>query len=203
MKTTCLIGLILPVFLFGCGAAPTAEDVVVRSERSASEYKSTIASMTRSDERYSGFQHLYKVNVTLRTSAVEAARHERLAFFRQWTKEIYLKERSDSVRDLSLKSHVFLGYYSPNASTDQLQRKSSIWEIYLETNGQKYKGHIQKSTRKQDELIGLYPHHSRFFTPYTATFDVPMTAVEVADAKIIFASSLGQAIFNFPLSKTN
>lgn len=163
-----------------------------------SEYKETLNKFSRHTQEYSGFHQTFGVNITLLNSAVNMMVLQRKGHFLGWEAERARQEREKAFQEMSSYSKAFISFYSPENDYDDLNKANSIWNIYLEVNGQRYKGEVKKDKSKFAELIKLFPYVDRFRTPYIVTFEVPMSVVEQHTSTVTLTSSLGTASFEFP-----
>lgn len=193
-----VFSLIFISFLISCSSAPVSELDVAPAALNQGQYESLIKKYTRSDKRYSGLYNKYHVSATLLNSQVQGAIDDRLRFYKQLNDQDYESEREASQQRLSSQSLVFLSFYSPEKDYRKLHRPNSLWKIYVEYNGQKYPGRIKKDKEKELQLKKLFPHHSRWSSPYIVTFNVPMTSLEEGKATLILSSSAGKSVLEFP-----
>jgi hypothetical protein len=72
-----------------------------------------------------------------------------------------------------------------------------MWRVYLDVNGQRYEGQIQKRKGTLEDIQAIYPTQNRFSTPYEITFGVPVTAIETQRARLTLTSALGTSTLSF------
>lgn len=199
MKKNLIIFIGMLLFLtVGCSSSDKKiEPIVPAPEMSDSEYTKLIESQTQNKKEYSGLHNKFDLSATLLTSALGAAELDRKRFFFQWDNEKTKKEREKYFQEKSSSTRFFISFFSPDKELRNLHRPQSLWKIYLEYNGKVYSGKIIKSTETFFLLKKIYPHHTKWGTPYFASFDVPTTVIEKSKSKLVLTSSAGKAIFKY------
>lgn len=163
-----------------------------------SQYSSVIKRYSSKQKKYSGFHNTFQASMTWLNSEVQSLAMQRRGHFLQWTQDKARDEREKLFQEMSSTSKVFLAFFSPENDYDDLNKPKSIWKIYLEHEGVRYEGKIKKASEKYVELKEIFPHFDRFSTPYYASFEIPMSAAESSDVKVVLTSSLGTGDFLFP-----
>ncbi len=161
------------------------------------EYAALIKKHTRGTDQYQGFHQTFQADVTILNSEVQAATTRQRAQFLGWDEPKFQEEREKAIQDSNAYAKFFLRFFSPNNEYDDLSKGKTIWKVYLELQGRRFEGKVQKVSSKLVETITLYPHMNRFSTPYIITFNVPMTTLERDSAKVTLTSSLGSSEFSF------
>lgn len=165
------------------------------------EYLSLIKKHTSRTDQYSGFYQTFQADMTILTTEVQSAVLRQKGNFLQWDQKQYQQEREKSLQESNAYSKFFMRFYTPERDYDDLHKGKTIWKVYLEYSGSRFEGKVNKMSEKFIEVRTLFPQMDRFSTPYEVTFNVPMTTIEQGSAKVILTSSLGQAEFDFPVSK--
>lgn len=166
---------------------------------SSSEYNSLIDQYSHHDSQYEGFHNTFQLHMTLLNSKVLMASLHRMGQYHQWNLSKARNEREKNFQELSSVSKVFISFFAPEREYNDLDKANTIWRIYLVSNGKRYEGKMKKVKSKLVDLQHLFKYHTRFYSPYEATFQVPMTAVEAGPVTIILSSSLGKSEFKIGL----
>lgn len=189
-----LFCLILVFLILGCATENKQDPTEPPPKLSTSEYKAVVDKYSRKDEQYQGFQNTFFIVATLMTSEMWAEQLDQKRFYFQWDPVNFGKQRDKVMQKQSSTTEVFLSFYSPIKEHNDLNKASSIWKVYLEVDGQRYEGKVEKAKEKYVELADLYPYHPRWSTGYHISFSVPTSAAE-RGAKFTLTSSLGQTQF--------
>lgn len=190
----------LVLAMAGCVAAPLKNSSGAEA-MAPTAYATLLKKNTVQTNQYSGFYQTFQAGVTILTSEVQSESLKQRAQFAQWDQSVYQGERDKMTQEAGAYSKFFLRFFSPEHEYDDLHKAKSIWKVYLDYGGTRFEGKVRKIDEKFVELQMVYPHLDRFSTPYEVTFNVPMTTVEGAVAKITLTSSLGSAEFKFPTDK--
>lgn len=185
----------------GCASGPTSTPPGTVQNLSEGSYSALISSNTSKTDRYSGFYQTFQAEMTILSNEVQTASLRQKAHFLQWDEKQFQAERDKLMQEATSQARFFMRFYSPETDYNDLHKGKTIWRVYLDYNGNRFEGKVRKMTEKFVELQTLYPYYDRFSTPYEVTFNVPMTSVEKAKAKVILTSSLGSAEFSFPTGK--
>ncbi|MCX7977652.1 MAG: hypothetical protein N2578_01475 [Bdellovibrionaceae bacterium] len=152
--------------------------------RSETESRQVIESMTRKEEKYSGLYNTVTLSATLQTSDVLAALDELRARQGLWDATKFAEERQKTLEESRKKTEIFMSFYTPERKHDNLTKSDTRWQIFLDNGGRRYKASVKRLRQEPAEIAALFPHHTRFATPYILTFDVPVTQVETSESKL-------------------
>jgi hypothetical protein len=191
------------VFTFaaaGCSQQPVKEPSAIEGP-TQSQYAAIVKRFTVKTNQYSGFYQTFQADMTILTTEMQTAALRQKGSFLQWDQKEYQTEREKMLQECSAYSKFFMRFYSPERDYDDLHKGKSVWKVYLDFSGQRFEGKVKKSPEKYIELKTEFPYLDRFSTPYEITFNVPMSTIEKAEAKVTLTSSLGSAEFVFPGSK--
>ncbi len=164
---------------------------------SQSDYEDLIENKTKKDKQYNGFHNLYEISTTMINTDINMAQLDRIRFFQSWDEIKVSEERERRMQILSQESQFFVSYFSPQKELKKLHSGKTPWKVYLEVNGKRYEGKINKYFNNKAQVNALYPHHSNWSKPYVIIFKVPTSAIEESKSKFIFTSSAGKSIFEF------
>lgn len=185
-----LFVLITPVLmLIGCTSHP------VRTEDAS--HADIIMRNTQSVDKYNGFYQTFRASLTMLTPEVLTSNLEVRSKFLNWPDSEYQQQRQKMLQETALESNFFLKFYTPETDYDDLANGNSMWRIYLEFNGHRFNGKVQKISKNLSELSTLYPFFDRFSTAYKVTFPVAMSDLMRFPCKITITSSLGHAELSF------
>jgi hypothetical protein len=190
--------ILLPLFILSCASPQKATDLeLVFKKMSESEYTSIIDKNTRRDRQYEGLYNTYELYVTQIKPDVQEALLQREGYYMQWDMAKAQSEREKSLQRMSSSSQFYLSLYTPENQHNDLHKLSSMWKIYLEVNGQRYQGTVERIQRIMVQIQNLYPHHSRFSRGYIVNFAIPMTQLESQKPVFIMTSTLGTSTLSF------
>lgn len=196
--------LVTAVFLFLSISACTSMEknsLGFKPKLNHKQYAELIEQNTYNKKEYKGFYNQFDISVTILNTKVYNANLERLRYFQQWDEVEYQKKREEMFQTLSNSTKVFLSFYTPEADLRNPQRPNSLWEAYLEVDGQRYEGEISSHKNNNYLLKKLYPHHTRWNDGYLMSFNIPMSVIENQSYKLILTSPAGKAIFNISPNK--
>ena len=194
MKT--LFALLLTTSLLGCASKrPSGAEIGPRV--SQKEYESRMKSKTQVDKHYDGFHQLYETYVTFVDSDVQALVLQRKSDVYQWDMDKAQQEREKMFQENSSQSKFFVVLFTPRRRLAHMDRKHSIWKVYLDLGAERYEAKIKKAKGQQESIRAIYPSLNRFSEAFEISFDVPMQAVEDGEAKFILTSSLGTSELKF------
>ena len=146
---------------------------------------------------YSGFYNILDMESTAITSEVAQVQLAQGALLYQWD-EARAKEEKDKFESrLSKESEFFLSFYVPERKQDDLFKKNTIWRIFLDVNGKRYEGKVNRIKLQLVEIEGLYPYHNRFYSPYSVIFPVPMRSIEGQPMKVTLTGAVGSGVMEF------
>lgn len=190
-----LTGLMLLTFSFGCITGYQNPNLPhLASER---EYFNAVQDYTAKQQIYDGLYQTLEFNATLLNSKVARLQVDESARIYQWTEEQYKNKQSETETNLSKQTEIFLGFFVPERKHDDLHKSATLWKIFLDVNGKRYDGKATKMKTILADVSSLYPHHSRFYTPYKLTFPVPTSQVENAVSKLTLTGPVGSTSVEF------
>lgn len=190
------LSLVLP--LISCQTSNLNKTDVPRPLLSDSEYSNLIAQFSANDKKYSGLYNKYQVTVTLLNTKVQEAKLDKLRFFLQQSNSTYQIERNRTFQKMNLQAQVFMSFFATEKDYKNLHRPTSLWKVYIESNGQRYEGQVSKVDHLKVELKSIFPYHNRWSTGYMVTFNLPMTSLEKNKSTFTLTSSAGKSVFDFP-----
>ena len=161
------------------------------------EYFHAVQEYTAKQQIYDGLYQTLEFNATLLNSKVSRLQVDESARIYQWTEDQYKNKKSETETSLSKQTNIFLGLFVPERKQDDLHKSSTLWKIFLDVNGKRYEGKAEKMKTILADVVSLYPHHSRFYTPYKLTFPVPTSQIENAPSKLTLTGPVGSASVEF------
>lgn len=190
-KLGCFLSLL---FIGGCATSPNINS---KFHHDQSDYEQIMYKHTQTIEKLQGLYNVFSVAVTELTSQVQMLQLNKRANDYQWSDKQFDDERTKTLDNLRKESKFFLSFFTPKRKHDDLDLGSSIWRIYLDHDGKRYSGTIQKYSGVFEEIRSYYPAHSQWATAYTVTFPVPMSLVEGANVNLTITGPLGNATLVF------
>lgn len=190
-----LFAFFIPILVSACATYETTPSG--RSIRTESAYYSVVDEYSDQNSLYSGLYNILDIQGTVLNSKVIDAQEDQLNRMYLWDdKKIQETKSKDSVR-LRREAELFLAFYSPERKSDDLNKTTSQWHIFLDVGGKRYEGKISKIKGLTPELTSLYPGFNRFYTPYSVVFNVPMKSIENHPMKMTLTGSVGSTVLNF------
>lgn len=199
MKSAALVLLVL--ILSGC-ASQQLDRSVTPAESTApgvtGSYQNRIEKYSAGDSEYAGFYNNFEYKGTILNTEIRNALLEKQGQYYQWdrTKAVFEREKSD--REKVAETRVFLTFFTPDRRNDNLSDVRSIWRVYLDVNGQRYAGKVERVRTLLAELQALYPYHTRWNTPYVVIFPVSTSTVENQPMTFTITGPLGTRSVQFP-----
>jgi hypothetical protein len=166
-----------------------------------SEYYSTIDNNSRRKQVYDGFYATMEFSAALINTPASRARVDQNARIYQWDADKYKDEKAKSESNLAKQTEIFLSFYVPDRKNDDLNKSKTLWKVFLDANGKRYEGKVEKMKTLIAEVLALYPLHNRWSTPYKVIFNVPTDLVEAGPTKLTLTGPVGFASVDFdPIS---
>lgn len=190
-----MIRVILALFLVACSSQQRKAQEVLTDP---SMYRVLIRSQTRSDRQYNGLYNTFEVSATILNSRVVHENLNQLGHYMQWDAKKLQEKRKEKLQELSTYSTFLVLLYTPEKGHNDLtEEEKSIWKVYLDHKGSRYRGRAEKSLEKFVQLKKLFPHITRFHKPYIVTFDIPMSTIEKNPSQLTLTSSLGSTTLKY------
>ena len=163
------------LLLSACATSYTNPNLKLAPEE---DYYSALDTKTRKEKVYDGLYAKIEFTAVLLNSEISHLQLDQNARIYQWNLDQYSTEKAKVESDLSKQSTVFLSFFTPERKNDDLNKSKTLWRIFLDTNGKRYEGKIEKIKTVFAEVKTLYPAHNRWSTAYRVTFPVPISAIE-------------------------
>jgi hypothetical protein len=160
-------------------------------------YSDLIMRNTRHDIQYDGFYNKFEIYATFLNTQTQSAILQKNSDVYQWDTAEAQKQREKVFQENSTETRFAVSFFVPSVRLNDLHKGSSIWKIYLETNGQRYEGKTTRRNGKLEDIQATFPYHNRWSVPYEVVFKVPLTAVEQGPVHFILTSSQGTTKFEY------
>jgi hypothetical protein len=196
MKRTLYTGLTFLALLFsGCATTYVNPNLKLTDEK---DYHEALEHFTVRKKVYDALYQTLEFAATFLNSSVMKLQIDQNARIYQWNLDQYSAEKSKVDSNLSKHTEIFLSFYTPERKNDDLNKTKTKWKVFLDANGRRYDGKIERIKAEYAEIISLYPHHNRWSTPYRVTFPVPTSAIENGLSKLTLTGPVGSASIEFP-----
>ena len=182
--------------LTACALKPT-RGAAIGPRFDDNAYAILIRKCTQHESQYDGFNQRYDVYATMLTTEVQAAILQKRSDIYEWTSLQAQDERDKMFQTNSTQTKFAVSFFVPDYRLNDLNKKTTMWRFYLDSQGKRYVGFATKRPEKLVDLEAMYPYHTRFYKPYEITFNVPLSIVEVAPAVLTIASAQGVAHLKF------
>jgi hypothetical protein len=189
----CALGLILGA----CTTTPTPE-LAPSDLKAVPDYRGTIDKHSQYYRKYDGFYEVFRARATMLSPEAREAILNQTAHYLSWDSRKMQTERDRNSQDMSSQTQVFIQLYTPEVEYNDLGKYNSIWKIYLVVDGHRFEGKAKKMHGKPIEFQSIYPNYDSFSRPYILTFNVATNDAIRHDIKLVLASTLGTAEYNFP-----
>lgn len=166
-----------------------------------SDYLKSLEDYTVKKQIYDGLYQTMEFTATMLNTKVTRLQVDQSARIYQWTESEYQNKKSAAETSLSKQTEIFMGFFVPERKHDDLHKSTTLWKIFLDVNGKRYEGKATKIKTILADITSLYPHHTRFNTPYKITFAVPASMVENAVSKLTLTGPVGSTFVEFQALK--
>lgn len=161
------------------------------------EYYNTVEVNSQRKQVYDGFYATMEFSAVLLNTPTARARVDQNARIYQWDLDKYKDEKAKAESNLAKQTELFLSFYVPERKNDDLHRSKTLWKIFLDANGKRFEGKVEKVKTLMAEIVALYPKHNRWSTPYKVTFNVPTSLIEASPSKLTITGPAGSAFVDF------
>jgi hypothetical protein len=180
-----------------CASHPTPEQAP-SDLKAVPDYRKIIDKHTQFFRKYDGFYEVFRAHATLMSPECRDAVTNQQASFLSWDSKKIQAEHDRAAQEMSTQTQFFMQLYTTETEYNDLGKYNSIWKIYLVIDGHRFEGKAKKVHGKPIEFQAVYPQYDSFSRPYLLTFNVSTSDVVRHDIKLVLASTLGVAEFNFP-----
>ncbi len=197
--------LLLFLLVAGCAAAPT--------QNSESEHKNTLAEIdyegilkrwTTRDEAYQDYSQSYIVLATMISRELKERQINSEADHMHWTPSERQENLQKASYDLQTNTTFFVSLYTQNDVDNNLDKKDSIWNIFLDVNGKRVQPtSIKKIYENKAVLQTKYPYLDPWSKNYYVTFPVPADSVSDALPQMTIAGPFGASHLKFAKGEPN
>jgi hypothetical protein len=189
-----ILGPILFGMTLGCATSFSNPQLQLTEE---SDYYSTVEMFSDKKQIYDGLYQTLEVSAAILNSKVIKYQVDQNARIYQWNSNQYADEKSKAQTLLAKRTDVFLSFFTPDRKNDDLNKPKTKWKVFLDVNGKRYEGKVEKIKAEYAEILSLYRLHSRWCTPYRVIFDVPVGQIEAAASKLTLTGPVGSAAIDF------
>ncbi len=161
------------------------------------EYFSLVENFSGNKKVYDGFMQTLDMSATLLNTRLSRAQLDHKARIFQWNENQYISNKAEVESSLSRETKIFLSFFVPERKHDDLNKPKTLWKIFLDAGGRRYEGKVEKMKTILADVQSVYPHHTRFATPYIVTFPVPISQVENTESKLTVTGPVGSANIQF------
>jgi hypothetical protein len=163
-------------------------------------YRSSVESLTVNDELYNGWTNVFHYHATLVTESLYEQQIDVLAKAKLWSEDETRSERRRLAESVANETQVFLSFYTPEIQYNDLNESGSVWRIFLDVDGKRYTGRVNKYAKNYADTKSLYPQHTPWSKAYMIQF--PVSFLQIKDkskARLVITGSLGvsQKSFQF------
>tara|TARA_B110001454_G_C12723326_1_gene436685 strand:- start:46524 stop:47129 length:606 start_codon:yes stop_codon:yes gene_type:complete len=171
---------------------------------SESDYLQTVKRNSRQQQVYSGLYNSIDLTAAVVNTEVSEAQVDQMARVFIWDEAKYTQEKATADGKLRKEAEFFVSFFTPERKHDDLNKNKTLWKIFLDVDGKRYEGKTTKIKLLTEELQSLYPFHTRFSTPYSIVFPVPMKNIESANTiKLTITGPVGTSTVDFGKAASN
>lgn len=161
-------------------------------------YVKAIDAYSAGEVQYIGAYNSFKYRATILNTMVQQTVIDRKSEMYLWDSVKKQQELATMQADNATTTKVFLSFYTPVRTDDNLSSVKSIWAVYLETPQGRYTGTVKRIRTSATELATIYPYHNRFTSAYSVEFPVPLATAETQPTKMTITGPLGVKSIDFP-----
>ena len=191
-----LIGLSIGFAATGCSTPrlqSPAELAVFGDHMTESEYKKLLQRHTKKARGYSGLHNVFHFEAIMMTEEIIGAVARRKALFYQWTEDELRDHLESELQSTSSKTKVFISFYTPERSHDDLNSANSMWRLYLQAGNRRYSGNARKLADPVAQISSIYPFHDMWSSAYEVDFLIPSSQLNLGEVKFTVTGALGAA----------
>ena len=170
-------------------------------EPTTDEYSRDVEKFSAGDAQYEGAYNNFDYRVTVMSEQMQRIYINKKAEMYLWSDEKKLAELKSLQTNNGERSQIFLSFFTPSRSDDNLSSSKSIWAVYLQNGNTRYEGRVTKNRSSRTELNVLYPYHGRFTSAYSVDFPVSVNQLDMQNLKVTITGPLGTKSVEF--SKAN
>lgn len=186
--------VLISLFIFSsCSSVPVNKRIYI----SDTDYQAIALANTSSGQSYDGLVNTIDLRATLLTLKLKDAQSMKKATNMQWTDAELQADREYNEKSALSETKIFLSFFTPDSKEDNLHKADTVWRIFLDVEGKRYVGTIQKMSDTPSEISDLYPEHTKFGTAYISKFMVPTATVESNKAKLTLTGPVGSVAVEF------
>lgn len=195
LTSACL--LCQSLLMLGCSTGEKKAGAEVGTQLTASDYRDIFVKNTQNDKSYNGFSQIYDVSVTYVGSDLQTAILQKKSDAYLWDSEKAQEERESLFQENTNSIKFITVLFTPAVRINDLDKRDSVWKIYLDVNGQRYTGEVTKIKGPIEQVIEIYPSHNRFSKAYEVSFKAPMQSLEEYAKTFTITSDFGTSRFEF------
>ena len=163
------------------------------------DYGSVLNRWTQNDKTYNGGAEAVQITATLLSREVVEQQVYLDAERFHWTPEKYRDSRQQALYGNESATRVFLSVYTNNADSNNLDKSSSVWNIFLDVNGKRLlPSSIVRSHENRADMVDKFPYLNVWTTNYYVTFPNPTSDSTSGRADLTVAGTLGAIHLSFP-----
>lgn len=170
------------MIFIGCASTNKANLTEIRPD--SLSYSELVNAHTIHTQKYAGLSNTIDIHNTFLSADLRTAIIDKKNDLFQWDLQKKLKEQEINRNQLQKESVFFISLYTPEKQHGDLVNKKTLWNIFVDINGKRYEGKVEKVKLPYNEIISLFPHHSRYSNPYWVSFPIPTS--EFAGRKFKF-----------------
>ncbi|MDZ4677987.1 MAG: hypothetical protein SGI74_10840 [Oligoflexia bacterium] len=190
---------VLALSMIGCSTTNHEETLNYKGiERPPGKYTTVLDRWTTGEKSYASMSAAYQVTATLQ--AMEVVEHQVFqdAQQYQWSAEQLREARQKALYEAQNETTVFVSLYTDKDDTNVLDKKDSVWNIFLDVSGQRV---MPKSIKRVYEnkvaLAAKYPYHNIWSKPYIIKFPIGTVAATSGAVGLTLAGPLGGSFLKF------
>ena len=113
-------------------------------------YNRLIGKYTKNHKHYKGLYNVFQIHATILNTSIQEAVWEKQKNKLQWNRATAERNKREALEQIHSQSQFLLAFYTPDVKQNYLNKEKSLWKIYLDFDGQRYKG---KSKKRNNSFI--------------------------------------------------
>lgn len=143
------------------------------THKTSEAYLQTLKSWSLTEKSYEGFSNTIQSTLIVFHPEFTRARVIEKANIYGWDQSKKQDQLNSELSEDARGIRAVLAFYTSNRRLNQLIKKDSPWQIFLEVEGQQYPAKIKRNKHSAVELQSLYPNFTRWHIPYDLQFEIP------------------------------
>lgn len=167
------------------------------THKTSDSYLQSLKNWSLTEKSYEGFSNTIQSTIIVYHPEFTRARVLEKSVIYGWDQAKKQDQLNTELSEDARGFRAILAFYTSNRRLNQLVKKDSPWQIYLEVEGQQYPAKIKRNKHSAVELQSLYPSFTRWHVPYDLQFEIPTQNLMGKVFNIYIKGPMGHQKFNY------